>query len=100
MFSGRTAWRLAANRFTEAVREVLASQPEIFDLTISNPTRAQISYDRTAIFKSLKNQQSLEYDPQPKGLLSAREAVVKYYHERGQGVSPENLVLTASTSEG
>src|SRR5215469_9927949 len=100
MFSRRTAWNLAANRFSEAVREVLRSKREIFDLTISNPTRAGIGYDRAAIFESLNNEQSLEYDPQPKGLLSAREAVVKYYHERGQGVSPENLVLTAGTSEG
>ena len=100
MFSRRTAWNLAANRFSEAVREVLRSKREIFDLTISNPTRAGIGYDRAAIFESLNNEQSLEYDPQPKGLLSAREAVVKYYHERGQDVPPENLVLTASTSEG
>ena len=100
MFSRRTAWNLAANRFTAAVRDVLRSKREIFDLTISNPTRAGISYDRAAIFESLNNEQSLEYDPQPKGILSAREAVVEYYHERGQGVSPENLVLTAGTSEG
>ena len=100
MFSRRTAWSLVANRFTEALREVLRSKREIFDLTISNPTRAGIKYDRAAIFESLKNEQLLEYDPQSKGLSSAREAVVKYYHERGQGVSPENLVLTASTSEG
>ena len=100
MFSRRTAWNLAANRFTEAMREVLRSKREIFDLTISNPTRAGISYDRAVICESLKNPHSLEYDPQPTGLLSAREAVVTYYQERGQLVSPENIVLTASTSEG
>jgi alanine-synthesizing transaminase len=100
MFSRRTAWNLAANRFSEAAREVFRSKREIFDLTISNPTRAGIRYDRAAIFQSLNSEQALEYDPQPKGLLSAREAVVKYYHGRGEDISPENLVLTAGTSEG
>ena len=99
MFSRRTAWNLAVNRFTEAMRAVLRSKREIFDLTISNPTRAGISYERAAIFESFKHPDSLEYDPQPTGLLSAREAVASYYQERGQLVSPENLVLTASTSE-
>jgi alanine-synthesizing transaminase len=100
MFSRRTAWSLAANRFTEAVRDVLASKREIFDLTISNPTSAGITYDRETILESLKNDRSLNYDPQPKGLLSAREAVAKYYCELGEDISPENLVLTVSTSEG
>lgn len=100
MFSRRTGWNLAANRFTEAVREVLARRQEILDLTISNPTRAAIEYDRAAILESLKNEESLNYDPQPKGLLSAREAVVEYYRERGENLSPEHLVVTASTSEG
>jgi len=100
VFSRRTGWNLAANRFTEAVREVLARRQEILDLTISNPTRAAIEYDRAAILESLKNEESLNYDPQPKGLLSAREAVVEYYRERGENLSPEHLVVTASTSEG
>ena len=100
MFSRRTGWSLAPNRFTEAVREVPASKQEILDLTVSNPTRAGIRYDGAAILRSLKNDESLDYDPQPKGLLTAREAVMKYYLERGDDLSPDNLVLTASTSEG
>lgn len=99
MFSRRTGWNLAANRFSEAVREVLASKQETLDLTISNPTCAEIEYDRAAILESLKNEESLNYDPQPKGLLSARRAVVKYYRERAEDVPLENLILTASTSE-
>jgi aspartate/methionine/tyrosine aminotransferase len=33
-------------------------------------------------------------------LLSAREAVAEYYHERGEHVDTERVVLTTSTSEG
>jgi aspartate/methionine/tyrosine aminotransferase len=100
MFSRRTDWKLTLNRFTEAVQEVRASGKEILDLTISNPTRAGIEYDQAAILDSLRNPKSLDYDPQPKGLLSAREAVAAYYCERDEHVSPERLILTTSTSEG
>jgi len=100
MFSSRTDWKLTPNRFTEAVLEVRASGREILDLTVSNPARAGIEYDSVAILDSLRNADSLDYDPQPKGLLSAREAVAAYYRERGEPVDPERLVLTTSTSEG
>jgi aspartate/methionine/tyrosine aminotransferase len=100
MFSRRTDWKLTLNRFTEAVQEVRASDTEILDLTESNPTRAGIRFDGAAILDSLRNPKSLDYDPQPKGLLSAREAVAEYYRERDEYVDPEHLVLTTSTSEG
>lgn len=100
MFSRRTDWKLTPNLFTEALQEVRASGEELLDLTVSNPTRAGIEYDSAAILDSLRDLKSLEYDPQPKGLRSARDAVAAYYHERNQPVDPERLVLTTSTSEG
>lgn len=99
MFSRRTGWQLAPNRFTIAHREVLRTSREILDLTISNPTRAGFDYDEAAILDSLRNPNSLDYDPQPKGLQSARAAVADYYNARGEKVDPESLVLTTSTSE-
>jgi aspartate/methionine/tyrosine aminotransferase len=100
MFSRRTDWKLAPNRFTEALAQAHQSGAGILDLTISNPTRAGFSYDETAILDSLRNASSLDYDPQPKGLLNARKAVAAYYEERGESVDPESLVLTTGTSEG
>src|SRR5919204_440286 len=42
----------------------------------------------------------LRYEPRPKGLYAARQAVAAYYAEsRGAAVDPERIVLTASTSE-
>src|SRR5437762_8724982 len=79
MFSRRTGWKLTPNRFTVAHQEMLRSGREIFDLAISNPTRAGIGFDEAAILDSLRNSKSLDYDPQPKGLRSAREAVAEYY---------------------
>src|SRR5437667_12030928 len=104
MFSHRTDWKLTPNRFTKAHHEVLREGREVFDLTISNPTRAGCEYDETAVLDSLRNPKSLDYDPQPKGLRSAREAVAEYCecgtHAPVREIDPENIVLTTSTSEG
>jgi alanine-synthesizing transaminase len=102
MFSERTNWKLAQNRFTQALEEVRAGGAKILDLTISNPTRAGLRYDEAAILWALASPRALDYDPQPKGLLVARAAVAGYYEvEHGiRDLDPERIVLTTSTSEG
>lgn len=129
MFSGRTNWRLSQNRFTQAVEEVRARGAKILDLTVSNPTRVGLRYDAAAILGALRSERALDYDPQAKGLLTAREAVARYYREQCASrerdiasnaskngipnnvstigvannvstIDPERIVLTASTSEG
>ena len=102
MFSERTGWKLAPNRFTAAQRELQAAGVTLLDLTVSNPTRAKLPYDAAAILKAFGNPQALDYDPQPKGLRRAREAVAAYYREQPESVDldPESIVLTTSTSEG
>lgn len=102
MFSQRTNWRLTQNRFTRAVEEARATGGKILDLTASNPTRVGLAYDARAILQSLSSPQSLDYDPQAKGLLSPRAAVASYYQqEHGiDDLDRERIVLTTSTSEG
>ncbi|MGH9502037.1 MAG: pyridoxal phosphate-dependent aminotransferase [Terriglobales bacterium] len=102
MFSRRTDWKLAPNRLTEAQREISAAGREVLDLTVSNPTRAGLHYDEEVILKSLSNPEAMDYDPQPRGLRSARESVAGYYREQHgeHAINPESMVLTTSTSEG
>jgi aspartate/methionine/tyrosine aminotransferase len=102
MFSDRTHWKLTRNRLTEALDEVRKSGAHVLDLTISNPTRAGLRYDEPLILQALASPQAMDYDPQPKGLLTAREAVAAYYRQEHEvsGLDPEQLVLTTSTSEG
>lgn len=101
MFSRRTDWTLTPNRFTQVQRELSSAGREVLDLTVSNPVRAGLRYDADAILNALKNPKTMDYDPQPKGLHSARQAVAAYYREQHQSlVDPESLVLTTSTSEG
>ena len=102
MFSDRTNWKLTRNRFTKALEEVRAAGREVLDLSISNPTRAGFDYDQAAVLAALASPRAMDYDPQPKGLLEARQAVSGYYGEQHAttGLDPEQLILTTSTSEG
>ena len=102
MFSDRTNWKLTRNRFTKAWEQVRAAGREVLDLTISNPTRAGFDYDQAAILGALSSPRAMDYDPQPKGLLEARQAVSGYYGEQPATteLDPEQLILTTSTSEG
>ncbi|MGD0568663.1 MAG: pyridoxal phosphate-dependent aminotransferase [Candidatus Sulfotelmatobacter sp.] len=101
MFSDRTNWKLTRNRLTEALDEVRSSGARLFDLTLSNPTRAGLRYDEGAILQSLASRHAMDYDPQPKGLPDARAAVAAYYQtEHGISLDTERLILTTSTSEG
>jgi alanine-synthesizing transaminase len=100
MFSRRTAWNLATNRYTKALNEYRQSGRELFDLTASNPTIVGLSYRDRELLRLLTGREALTYQPLPKGLLSAREAVSAYYAEKGSAVHPEDVILTTSTSEG
>jgi alanine-synthesizing transaminase len=102
MFSDRTNWKLAQNRFTRAIEEARAAGAHLLDLTVSNPTRIGLAYDSAAILRALASERSVDYDPQPRGLLPAREAVAGYYRDE-HGVpdlDPDRIILTTSTSEG
>ena len=98
MFAARTGWPLAPNPFAVAVERHRGAGREVLDLTESNPTRCGFTYD-PSVLSSLQNPAGLTYDPHPTGLRAAREAVCDYYRERGAQVDPEQVVLTASTSE-
>jgi alanine-synthesizing transaminase len=102
MFSDRTNWKLTSNRLTEALEAVQASGARVLDLTISNPTRVGLHFDEPRILQALASPRAMDYDPQPKGLASAREAVADYYQaaHRIQSLDPEKIILSTSTSEG
>lgn len=99
MFARRTDWDLIPNNLAR-VREALESSGvDIVDLTTSNPTACALAYPQDAIREALSDPAVLVYRPEPRGLPSARDAVAAYYADHGVAVSPEHVVLTASTSE-
>lgn len=83
-FSQRLDWTLATNRLSAALETL---RPR-YDLTASNPTRAGIDYP-PEILDAFRQPGALLYEPDPRGLATAREAL---------GLGPHTL-LSASTSE-
>src|ERR1039457_1442877 len=97
-FSRRTNWDTEESELARAHRLRGESGLPIADLTDSNPTRCGFEYPPDPL-SALTDPQALDYDPQPKGSLQAREAVCGYYAEHGVPIQPEQIVLTTSTSE-
>ncbi len=98
-FSSRTSWDAGESSYAAAVREARSSGGRLYDLTVSNPTRCGFAYDAEALLKPLADARALVYDPDPRGMVSAREAVAGYYAGHGAEVPVDDLVLATSTSE-
>src|SRR6266849_421741 len=99
MFAQRTNWNLTPNLLSQALAVHRAAGKPLLDLTISNPTECGFTYDGPGILEALSNPTALAYEPNAKGLESARRAVAAYYAAREDDVSPEDIFLTTSTSE-
>jgi alanine-synthesizing transaminase len=91
VFSSRLDWSLSTNQLSA----LLKTKRHVLDLTESNPTRAGLDYPTAQILNALSDPRALRYEPEPRGLLSAREAVAQYYGH----VPASRILLTASTSE-
>ena len=98
MFSTRTRFDLTPNRLAAVLAAKRRAGTKLFDLTLSNPTRAGLPYPDD-LLELLADDAGLRYDPSPQGMLDARLAVAADYARRGFAVDPDRLVLTASTSE-
>ena len=97
-FSTRVPADLAPNRLTVAELALRRRGVRLLDLTETNPTRVGLSYPGGCL-GALASPASLAYDPQPFGLMAARQAVADELRRTGLHVDPAHLVLTASTSE-
>jgi alanine-synthesizing transaminase len=99
MFSSRTDWNSTPNRLSGLLIEKRLRGESITDLTESNPTKCGFSYPDKEILAALTEPSLLSYQPEPRGLLSARKAIAEYYAIHNSTVTPEQVILTASTSE-
>ena len=99
MFSSRTGWQRTPNHLTMLLEERRSLGLPVLDLTTANPTTCGIGAD-DRILQALVDTRSLVYDPEPFGLVTARNAIADYYFNRHNfSVDPSRIVLTASTSE-
>jgi aspartate/methionine/tyrosine aminotransferase len=98
-FSQRLPWEHEINRLTQAKEERSARGLPTIDLTETNPTRAGIPYPEEELADLFRRGSSPAYDPHPRGIAESREALAAVLSQPGDPVSPDDLVLTASTSE-
>ncbi len=95
-FSARTDFPRAWNPLAQALAERRARGLPLLNLSETNPTHVGLPAPEPGL---LATPEPFRYSPESLGLLSAREAVAAYLGTRGAPVSPEHLVLSASTSE-
>ena len=98
MFSDRLPPVTETNALSRAVSSLRAAKDVFVDLTESNPTRVALHY-RANLLDALSEREGLIYEPDPRGLQSAREAIAADCARRGVTVNPVDVVLCASTSE-
>jgi alanine-synthesizing transaminase len=98
-YSQRLSWNLSPNSLSLLIQEKLNAGVPLLDLTISNPTQTFADYPHDEIRRAYANITDFTYRPDPLGLKQARCAIARVYAEQGIPVSPDQLVLTASSSE-
>ena len=99
-FSARTGWDLKPTQYAAALEKLRAGDEPFFDLTASNPTICGFDYDSAGILREFSAPESMQYEPDPRGLPIARRAVAQYYAGAAQAEVPlDQIFLTTSTSE-
>jgi alanine-synthesizing transaminase len=96
MLSKRFPTHVETNALSLALEELRAANQNVLDLTLSNPTQCDLQYPEDAIPAALSNKSMLQYSPEARGSMEARQAIAQHH---GQGLRGEDLLLTASTSE-
>jgi hypothetical protein len=81
------------------VEEQRRTGAPLLDLTSANPTEVLADYPHAEIQRAYARLDNFAYQPDPFGSEQARQAIADWYGERGIQVSPDQLALTASTSE-
>ncbi|OQB95040.1 MAG: Glutamate-pyruvate aminotransferase AlaA [Spirochaetes bacterium ADurb.Bin110] len=71
----------------------------IKDLSNTNPTKAELDWESSDLI-SLAAKDNVFYDPEPRGLYRAREAISDHFVSYSKNMPPDSYFLCASTSEG
>jgi aspartate/methionine/tyrosine aminotransferase len=98
-YSERLSWSLSSNSFSRLVEEKRKAGIPLIDLTVSNPTEVFSEYPHSAISRAYARVKDFTYHPDPFGQQDSRVAVARYYERRNVSISPDRILLTASTSE-
>jgi aspartate/methionine/tyrosine aminotransferase len=98
VFSRQTEFPSEPNPLMLRRWELQRAGQHLVDLSASNPTSVGLDFDPTWL-NVLSQPRTLAYDPEPFGMLEAREALAARWARRGAKVAADNIVLSSSTSE-
>jgi len=106
LFSHRLDWNAAENSLAGAEARARANphgERPLIDLTASNPTTVGLPDEdgrlAAGLAAALAGACANIYAPTPRGAREAREAVAESYRAAGVAITPDDLLLTASSSE-
>jgi len=99
IFSRRIDFSASRNGLDLERGERLRQGLAVFDLSQSNPTRTGFEHPAEELAAALSARENSRYSPDPKGLESARSAIVAHLSRSGKAVDHNRLLLCASTSE-
>jgi hypothetical protein len=99
MFSSRTDWDFRPSPLFSLVLQKRARGEEVIDLTESNPTRCGFRYQPDQLITPSALRNSVSYEPDPRGLLLARQAIAGWYQRQQISVDPSRIILSSGTSE-
>ncbi len=99
-FARRTAFDAEASGLHAAARQLRQAGTHLLDLTVTNPTRCGFHYEDRALLEAMCDPAVLRYEADAFGMERARRTVVeRYYRQHGADLDPDQILLTASTSE-
>ncbi|MCZ8342052.1 MAG: pyridoxal phosphate-dependent aminotransferase [Leptospira sp.] len=87
------------NKLTSIKKNLEERNVPFLDLTSSNPTNLGLEFPDPILRHLLESVNLSHYNPEVKGLESARNSISNFYAERGYTVSKESIYLTPSTSD-
>jgi len=97
-FALRTNWCRQPNTLNKILEDLEARHVPVMDLTASNPTSCEFAYPEGMLTR-LSSSENFYYKPDACGASQARQAVARHYGRQKVLIEPEDIILTASTSE-
>lgn len=89
---------LTPSPFFEELEKAKKDAGEYIDMTVSSPVRVGLPVELDSAVEDARKQFG-HWSPDASGWREAREAVAAYYKERGGMFTPNQVIVTASTSE-
>ena len=97
-FSSRLSWTSRPNALARLQCSKAHLGVPLLDLTQSNPMTTGFVFP-PALSAALDHPDAMSYEPAPRGLPAARQAVADYYAAKGAAVASDDVILTCSSSE-